>query len=204
MTRKEFDNLDDSIKSFKLIKTLSEERWRDIEHLSSNHGGKRVKGLKWKRGLTESEIEDFEDQLGYTFPEVLKNFYRVMNGLAIIDENFTEEEEYPFYQKLFRSYPDDINLIKENVEFEFKSFNISKEDIETKKIPMIFNFCGNRYLILDENKQVLSIRGGAIFYGENLSKALSKDIFNDFMDTKKEHLLKYKFVNGWLENKYWN
>lgn len=127
-----------------------------------------------------------------------------MNGLAIIDENFTEEEEYPFYQKKYRSYPDDINLIKENADLELKSFNISKEDIASKKVPMIFNYCGNRYLILDDNKQVLSIYGDAIFFGENLSKGLSKDIFNDFMDTKKEHLLKYKFVNGWLEKKYWS
>ncbi|WP_420573764.1 SMI1/KNR4 family protein [Kordia sp.] len=204
MTRKEFDNLDDSIKSFELIKILSEEKWKNIEHLSSEFGGKRIKGLKWKKGLTESEIEDFEKQLGFKFPDALKNFYRVMNGLAIIDENFTKEKDYPFYQKLYRSYPDDINLIKENTDFELKSFNISKEDILSKKVPMIFNYCGNRYLILDDNRQVLSIRGDAIFYGKNLSKGLSKDIFNDFMDTKKEHLLKYKFVNGWLEKKYWS
>jgi hypothetical protein len=204
MTKKEFNNLDDSIKSFELIKILSEEKWKDIEHLSNKSGGKRMKGLKWKKGLTEPEIEDFENQLGFKFPKALKNFYRVMNGLAIIDEDFNENEEYPFYQKLYRTYPNDINLIKEYADYEFKSFNISKKDIVTKKVPMIFNYCGNRYLILDKNKQVLSIRGDAIFYGENLSKALSKDIFNGFMDTKKEHLLKYKFVNGWLEKKYWD
>lgn len=210
MTKKEFYNLDDSIQSFELIKILSEEKWKDIEHLSSKSRTKRIKGLKWKKGLTEFEIEDFENQLGYKFPEALKNFYRTMNGLEIIDEPFTEDEdededeEYHFYQKLYRSYPNDIKLIKESADFEFKSFKISKKDILTKKIPMIFNYCGNRYLILDENKQVLSIRGDALFFGENLSKGLSKDIFNNYFDTKKEHLLKYKFVNGWLEKKYWS
>ena len=204
MTKKEFDNLDDSIKSFELIKMLSEEKWQNIEHLSGEFGSNRIKGLKWKKGLTESEIEDFENQLGFKFPDSLKNFYKVMNGLAIINENFNKEEENPFYQKLYRSYPDDINLIKENADFELKSFNISKEDIISKKVPMIFNYYGNRYLVFDDNRQVLSIRGDAIFFGENLSKGLSKDIFNDFMDTEKEHLLKYKFVNGWLEKKYWS
>lgn len=52
MTKKEFDNLDDSIKSFELIKILSEEKWKNIEHLSSEFGSKRIKGLKWKKGLT--------------------------------------------------------------------------------------------------------------------------------------------------------
>lgn len=33
---------------------------------------------------------------------------------------------------------------------------------------------------------------------------ISKEIFQDYMDAKKEHLLKYKFVNGWLENWYWD
>ena len=46
MTKKEFITLDDSIESFELIKILSEEKWKNIEHLSSECGGKRIKGLK--------------------------------------------------------------------------------------------------------------------------------------------------------------
>ncbi|WP_289046735.1 SMI1/KNR4 family protein [uncultured Olleya sp.] len=203
MTQKEFDSLDDSITSFELIKRLSEEKWNDIDHLSSEFDGKRVKGLKWKKGLTESEIKDFENQLEIKFPQALKNYYSVMNGLAIIDEDIKEDDEFPFYQKLYRTYPDDIELIKKSATFESESFKISKDDFFSKKVPMIFNYCGNRYLILDENKQVLSIHGDAIYFGTNLSKGLSKDIFKNFMDTKEEDLLKYKPVKGWLEKKYW-
>lgn len=202
MTKKEFDSLDDSINSFERIKVLSEERWKDVEHSSSASAGVYVKGLKWKKGLSELEIEDFENQLGHKFPEALKNYYRVMNGLEIINEDLTHEAEEPFYKNLFRVYPEDINWIKNNAELECIAFNLSKEHLGSYKVPMIFNYSGNRYLIFDENKQVLSIRGDAIFFAENLSKGLAKDIFNDFMDTKKEDLLKYKVVNGWLEKKY--
>ncbi|QCE40218.1 SMI1/KNR4 family protein [Psychroserpens sp. NJDZ02] len=193
MTKKEFITLDDSIESFELIKKLSEEKWKNIEHLSSECGGKRIKGLKWKKGLTKLEIISFENQLGYKFPQALKNFYKVMNGLAIVNENFSEDEEYPFYQDLYRSFPEDIETIKRNANLEFESYNVSIDDINSKKAPIIFNYCGNRYLILDESKQVLSIRGDSIFFGLNLSKGLSKDIFNNFMDTKVEDLLKYKW-----------
>ncbi|WP_299189360.1 SMI1/KNR4 family protein [uncultured Aquimarina sp.] len=206
MTKKEFNSLDDSVASFELIKLLSEEKWKDIEHLSSEFGkGMRVKGLKWKKGLSESEIEDFENQLGFKFPQALKNYYSVMNGLAIVNENFSEDEEIPFYQMLYRSYPKDIELIKDSITFECKFKNISKENLDSEKIPMIFNYCGNRYLIFDENQQVLSIhQGDAIYFGINLSIGLAKDIFNNFMDTKIEDLLKYKPVKCWLENKYWS
>lgn len=202
MTKKQFENLDDSIESFELIKKLSEKRWKSIENKSSR--GKLVKGLIWREGLSTSEIIDFENKIGFTFPEALKNFYKVMNGLAIENNDLSDNEEYSFYQGLFRSYPEDFNLIIQNELCALNSFNISKESKILKRIPNIFNYCGNRFLILDQNKQVLSIREDAIFYGENLAKALSKDIFQDFMDTKTEHLQKYKFVNGWLEEKYWD
>jgi hypothetical protein len=75
-----YNRLDDSIKSFKLIKTHSEAYWKNIT-LDDCYGNQIQPNSRWKDGLTEKELIDFQDKMGFEFPQSLKNYYRVMNGL---------------------------------------------------------------------------------------------------------------------------
>jgi hypothetical protein len=80
MTKKEYKNLDCSISSFQFIKNESERFWEQVD-LEICWGFQIQEGSKWKKGLSELQLEDFQKQLGITFPESLKNYYRTMNGL---------------------------------------------------------------------------------------------------------------------------
>lgn len=66
-----------------MIKKESEKYWEQI-NLDLCWRFQIQEGSKWKKGLSEFQLEDFQKQLGIIFPESLKNYYHTMNGLGII------------------------------------------------------------------------------------------------------------------------
>jgi hypothetical protein len=80
MTISEYKKLNNSLASFKLIKEKSEQYWACID-LEPSYGFHIQQNSRWKKGLTDEQLDDFQKQLGLQFPESLKNYYKTMNGL---------------------------------------------------------------------------------------------------------------------------
>jgi len=75
----------------------------------------------------------------------------------------------------FYSYPADINIIQKQIGYVMEDNCISDPDNAPKIFPVKFH----RFLIIDKDHPVLSIVGSdIILWGDNLAKALARDIFN--------------------------
>lgn len=175
MTQKEFNKLDDSRSSFELIKEQSEPLWEKIK-IDLHWGFQIQQGSKWKKGLSEKELTDFQSEMNMIFPEALKNFYRTMNGLDKPGlNNYSGEAEVDYHPK-FYSFPDDIEIIKDTIAWVFEANKINERSL--KDIPPIFPYYGHRFLIFHEDKNVLSMYGNDIIqWAANLSKGIANDIF---------------------------
>ena len=196
---KQINKVDTKISSFEKIKTLSEEKWKNLE-LEECWGFQIQKNSKWKDGLSENELNEFENQLGFKFPESLKNFYRTMNGLNKPGINISGnlKNEIPTFRSTFYSFPNDLELIKEKIDWILDSNNITEQDLIDGKAPFIFPFFGHRFLIIDSNEQVLSMYGNDIIpWADNLSKGIAKDIF-DLYDGEVD-LTNFEPVEYWLK-----
>ena len=196
MNINELNDLDNSISSFEFLKKKSEKYWETSE-LILCWGFQVQQKSKWKKGLTESELVDFQDKIGFEFSESLKNYFRTMNGLDKPGIDINNGEDEIEFGKIFYSYPEDIELIKSEIEWIFEDNRVSKNDIKSKMVPNIFPYYGNRFLILDNQQPILSMRGQDIIYwAENLCKGIAQDIF-EFNHDK----IKKKKLN---ETEFWN
>jgi hypothetical protein len=167
-----------SVEFFTEIKHLSEKYWSEYDINPDIFGFQIQNGTKWKKGLSEKELSDFQAELNIEFPEELKNFYRTMNGLDkkginVFGSNGTE----PNFNPIYYSYPDDLKQIRENINWIYESNDAKMENTE---IPKIFPVTGHRFLILDGNNQILSMYGDdIIFWSDNISKLIATDIFEN-------------------------
>ena len=194
---------DNSIDFFKKLKIESEKFWEVTDINRKIFGFQIQNGTKWNKGLSENELIEFQKDLKLEFPEELKNFYRVMNGLDKkgINVNGNNGEGISF-KPIYYTYPIDLELIKENINWIYESNEVNIDLIEQNEIPKIFPIIGHRFLIVDENKQILSMYGNDIIYwSENISKLIATDIFNniknitDFESNEKN----MKPIKFWLD-----
>ncbi|OQP44254.1 hypothetical protein A4H97_33415 [Niastella yeongjuensis] len=193
MKPSEFRQLNNSIDSFKRIKQESEKLWEKVE-LEECWGFQIQEGSKWKKGLTEEELLDFERQLGFRFPDSLKNFLRTMNGLDRPGINHTGNDEDTEYGPTFYSYPEDIEKIKGQIEWVLEDNKVSELDLLSGKVPYVFPYLGHRCLVCDKNQNVLSMHGNDIIYwGVNLSQGIAHDIWGFWQKTQT----KYPEVSFW-------
>lgn len=179
MNRLLFNQLDNTISSFEKIKLLSEKKWESITY-DECWGFQFQQNSKWKPGLTEGELDEFEKEIGFKFPDQLRNFYSTMNGLDKPGINFSGDlKNEPAFRSTFYSFPEDLELIKAKIDWVLESNKISIEEIKLGKAPFIFPFFSHRFLIFNSKQQVLSMHGNDIIpWSENLAKGVAKDIFN--------------------------
>lgn len=195
MTKQDYKNLDCSILSFQFIKKESEKYWKKVE-LDVCWGFQIQEGSKWKKGLSEIQLEDFQKQLEITFPESLKNYYRTMNGLDKPGINNNGGEGEIEFGTIFYSYPDDINEMKYMIEWIMEDNGATDATVNSQDVPSIIPYFSHRFLILDNEEIVLSMYGSdIIIWADNLSKALAKDIFSVYS------LPEEKKINM---NSFWN
>lgn len=192
------NRLTTKIADFEQLKALSEQKWQTVE-LKELYGFQIQKNAKWKAGLSESAINDFEQELGYTFSESLRNFYRTMNGLDKSGINIYGdlENDSPSFRPTFYSYPEDLEIIKKQINWILEANDITTEELKNGEAPYIFPIFGHRFLILDANEQVLSMHGSDIIpWADNLSKAIAVDIFRIYSRDLK--LDNFKPIDFWL------
>jgi hypothetical protein len=195
MKKSEYHRLHDSIESFVLIKQLSEKNWEKVE-LQECWGYQIQEGSKWKKGLTGVELLDFENQMGFQFPKPLKNYFRTMNGLDKPGINNTGIEMDIAYGPTFYSYPEDVERIKEQINWILEDNKVSESDISSGKVSYILPYLGRRFLICDKNQNVLSMHGNDIIYwAANLSQGIAKDIFG-YYQTPPTHYPEISFWNN--------
>jgi len=72
---------DDSPQTFQSIKQAANKNWRRIKIEKDRYGFQFRPGTKWREGLKEAALTEFEEAMGYEFPPALKNYYLTMNGL---------------------------------------------------------------------------------------------------------------------------
>jgi hypothetical protein len=109
---------DNSLQTFLSIKQAANKNWRRIKIENNAYGFQIQPGTKWREGLTEAALTEFEKVMGYEFPPALKNYYLTMNGLDTPGINVHGTNGYPAtYGPIFYSYPDDLNVIEETIDW---------------------------------------------------------------------------------------
>lgn len=178
----------DEIDKFRKIKEQSEKLWEHIT-LDSCYGFQIQEGSKWKEGLTDSQISSFEEEMGFSFSETLRNYYKVMNGLDKPGINVYGYSDVPFaYQPKFYSYPDDVELIKEYINWIFNANNTNYDKLKEIGASHIFPIYGHRFMLLDTpGNPILSMHGDDIIYwSRDIFQLLDIDIFNKSGDRMKD------------------
>ena len=194
---------DDSIGFFETVKRLSEKYWAANDISKKLYGFQIQKNSKWNDGLTDNQIDDFEENLKIKFPIGLRNFYKTMNGLDkpginVYGNDGTEHTFSPVYY----SYPNDIEEIAEKIKWILESNDLTNDKLVTDNIPKIFPVTGHRFIILDDNNQILSMYGDDIVYwAENVSKLIANEIFDNIynVDDFESNPANAKSIKFWME-----
>lgn len=191
-----------SVSFFQEIKKISEEYWKESEINPKIYGFQIQKETRWREGLTDDKIAEFEQELGLSFSDSLKNFYRVMNGLSKPGINvFGSDGNDPSFQPIYYSFPDDLEEIKDSINWIYESNNLTKDLI--KEVPNIFPVTGHRFIILDGSNQILSMYGDDIvFWADSIEKLIVTDIFDNIENISdfNNDPAGNKPVEFWLEN----
>jgi hypothetical protein len=191
---------DDSIAFFQTLKKESEQYWASTDIDKALYGYQIQKNTKWLPGLSEKEIEDFENALNVVFPTALRNFYRTMNGLDKHGVNvYGSEGEVYAYMPIYFSYPADLGIIKGKIAWILESHNLTREKLDRKNIPKIFPVTGHRFLVFDQRLPILSMYGNDIIYwSDNISKLVACNIFDHI-----ENAEDFESSNAAVPVKFW-
>ena len=110
----------------------------------------------------------------------LWNFYKTMNGLTKPGINlYGNSGTPPAFRPVFYSYPDDLQLIKKNIDWIYEATSVRREELEGLGVSRIFPVFQHRFMLVDiTGNPILSMYGDdIIYYAENLSKLLANEIF---------------------------
>ena len=176
---------DDTIPFFKAVKTKSEKFWTDTSPNKKIYGFQIQQDTKWRPGLSDSQLHDFEKTIGFSFPTPLRNFYKTMNGLTKQGINlYGSDGTPPAFRSVFYSYPQDIQLIKDNINWIYEATAVRKEDLGNGSISKIFPVFQHRFMLIDiADNPILSMYGDDISYWtDNLSKLLANEIFSGIIE----------------------
>lgn len=183
------------------MKRLSNRYW-GIHGIDTNVYGYEMKGkVKWKPGLSDEELKEFENAMGFSFPTPLRNFYKTMNGLNKQGVYYDEDGNasyFPFYY----SYPDDLARIKNTINWIYKETKMTEEKIREEGISRIFPIQSHRFIMIDiPTHPILSMFGSdIIFWSENLSQLVALDVFPQLHSKKGFNRFTNKVkVDFWIE-----
>ncbi|RVU00520.1 SMI1/KNR4 family protein [Mucilaginibacter limnophilus] len=191
---------------FQQIKILSEQYWSVNQPNENIYGFQIQQNTIWKPGLSDADLLRFQNIIGFVFPEPLKNFYKVMNGLSKPGINlYGNDGTTPTFSPVFYSYPQDINSIKELIKWFLEANLISKNEMLQLKVSRIFPICWHRFLLIDiPGNPILSMFGDDVIYcADNLSKLLANELFENIYNVHDfENLKDLKpDIKFWLDQR---
>jgi hypothetical protein len=172
---------DESLSFFETIKKESETFWADSSPNKDIYGFQIQQDSKWRQGLSDGELQEFESSIGFSLPIPLRNFYKTMNGLTKQGINlYGNDGTRPTFRSVFYSYPEDLKLIQEQIEWVYETKSVKKEDLERLKVSRIFPVYRHRFMLVDiPDNPILSMHGeDIIYFAENLSKLVANEIFS--------------------------
>jgi hypothetical protein len=182
------------------LKKESERFWEKDRIDHAVYGFQIQKGTKWNPPLNETQVAEYESELGFRFPEMYRTFLQHMNGTDKLALNVYGECGEPYrYAPEYYSYPRDLRLVKEMVEWICESFKIEVADIDGDKIPFLLPIVSHRILIVDkaDKNPVLSMYGDDVIpIAYSLKTFLVNDIFRGHM---QENNLPCVSLEFWLE-----
>ncbi|NML35593.1 SMI1/KNR4 family protein [Chitinophaga sp. G-6-1-13] len=164
-----------SLAFFEHLKAETEATWAKVA--PDDPFASAAPGSKWLPGLSEEELQAFEKEMGFSFPEPLRNFYRTMNGLdrpyINTDEDGNTWESYRIY-----SYPRDIDRIHSKIEWIYDSCRITPAIAKARGISRIFPVWSHRFMMIDEpGHPMLSMHGNDIvLYAFTLAEICKIDL----------------------------
>lgn len=173
---------DDSIQFFQIIKEESEKYWTETSPNNDIYGFQIQQGTKWRQGLKEDDLKEFEKTMGFSFPTPLRDYYKTMNGLTKKGVNVYGKDGTTYsYRSVFYSYPDDVILIKEYIKWIYEATSVKEDELKNAGISRIFPIYGHRFMLIDvPGNPILSMYGDDIIYWtDNLSKLLANEIFDN-------------------------
>lgn len=109
------------------------------------------KEIKWQPGLSDLELDAFQQELGFDFPEELIEWYRAMNGtdspvVAIYDE---QNDQYHSVCLQF-SYPKHLPEIKQLIQKRLEINGLTIEQMKEERIPFIFPVGDYEFMVIDK------------------------------------------------------
>ncbi len=188
-------------KFFPWLKETSERAWQVVPLDGKIYGFQVVAGTRWNPGLSDAQITQYEADIGFAFPDILKQYLKVMNGTDKERINIYAYTGEPFrYAPGFYAWPKDLVAVKDKIRWIYDECNITPEQIEKDAIPHIMPIYGHRCLVIDRcpTNPVLSMYGNDIIpYSHNLMNFLVDEIFfNSRQDPRPPDLESVKF---WFE-----
>lgn len=103
------------------------------------YGWQHQKGTTWNEGLTEDQLDDFQDKVGFRFPHVLRQFYKNMNGtdrpgVTIYGQSGLEYT----YRPIYFTYPDHLEQIQRLIRAILEVKQLTSARMKEEKIPFLF------------------------------------------------------------------
>jgi hypothetical protein len=198
---------DDSISFFETIKIESEKYWEETTINTGIYGFQIQPYSKWKPGLNDKALLEFEEALGFKFPLPLWNFYKTMNGLTQPGINiYGNDSTSAAFRPVFYSYPEDLNVINEYINWILEANNITKDELDNQGISQIFPVFSHRFILIDTpENSILSMYGNDIIYwADNISKLLATEIFTNIYNVYdfESNLTKRSEIKFWLDENY--
>jgi hypothetical protein len=180
--------------SFLELKQLTENIWTN-KKLENIYGFQFQPESKWKDGLSKNEIIEFEKIIGFEFPEIIRDYYSVMNGIDKETVNVFGDSGIPYiYTKTLYAYPEDLELINNLTQQIYNENNMDRTAMSYNHISRIFPVYGHCFMLIDHPYHpIFSMNGKEIVY---LSNDLA-DFFYKILAHRGE-ILKLKLMKyGW-------
>lgn len=141
----------DDLKEFMIwFKYESEKYFETIELEKDVAGLQHQRGTKWRQGLNAQELIDFQNKLGFEFPDELVEFYKTMNGTDLPGVNVYAEQGLPYYYApIHYSYPEDLTKIKRLIQERLDVNKLTIQQMKENGIPIIFPLDDFHFMVID-------------------------------------------------------
>lgn len=182
----------DNVKDFMVwFKEQSEKHFATLE-FDDAYGLQHQKGTRWRSGLTNEELAQFQQELGFRFPAELAAFYREMNGTDVPGVSiYADRGDAYYYAPIYFSYPDHLDTIKQLIDKIWNVAGLTAEQIKADGIPNIFPISDYYYMVIDgisnpifylsiahRNHDVNQAYVYGTLYADTLQRWLIKDAFH--------------------------